>query len=158
MRFRMLVAVMAVVVTLAFSVAVYAAPAELPNCSFYPVQGFGQLWFTGERIASLLRCPTTVEYGVWVAEQRFQYGQAIWFSDSNTVFVLLGGGTVYPFTGVGSINQVYNAYPWVRARLGYATEDARGVTASWQDFQRGAMYWTHKSGRIVFFRGWWERY
>lgn len=148
-----------VVMALALSaLGVYAAPAELPNCAYYPTQGFGQLWFTGERIAALLGCPQSGEYTTGVYEQRFQYGQAIWFADSDTVFVMLRDGSIYPFTHVDSIGQVYQWYPWVRSRLGWPTEDARWVEAAWQDFQRGAMYWTHKSGRIVFFRGWWERY
>ncbi len=158
MRRIALLGLVVLVLALVGVAGVSAAPAEAPRCSFYPVQGFGTLWFTGERIANLLGCPTSREYGVDVVERRFQYGQGIWFSDSNTVFILTNDGSVWPFANAGSVVWVYNNYPWVRARLGYPTEDNRYVTASWEDFQRGAMYWTHKSGRIVFFQGWWERY
>jgi uncharacterized protein with LGFP repeats len=150
--------VLAVLSLMLVSMAVHAAPAALPHCGYYPISGFGRLWFSGERIAHLVGCPTSGEYGVWVHEQRFQHGQAIWFSDTHTVLVLTNDGWVHPFSHVGSIHQVYNSHTWVRARLGWPIEDARSLTAGYQDFQHGSMYWTHRSGRVVFYQNWWERH
>ena len=155
---RVALVILVFVTVLVMASQAQAASGPWPQCSFYPISGFGKLWFTGQRIAHALGCPTSQEYAVNVQEQRFQNGAAVWFSDTRTVFVLTDDGRVYPFTGCGSIGALYDSQPWARWTLGGPTEAPRAVSASWQDFQRGAMYWTHKLGRVVFYDGWYERY
>ncbi|MFN8482188.1 MAG: hypothetical protein U0768_03885 [Anaerolineae bacterium] len=155
---RVALVVLAIVAVLVLVGEAQASSGPWPQCAFYPISGFGKLWFTGQRVAHQVGCPTSQEYNVGVQQQRFQNGAAVWFSDSNTVFVLTNDGRVYPFTGCDSIGALYDASPWVRWTLGWPSEPARSVTAAWQDFQNGAMFWTNQLGRIVFFDGWYERF
>jgi len=143
------------------------------ECAITPVLAFGRVWSTESTVRGSLGCATERETRIWVVEQPFQNGYALWPKADNRIYVLYANGTwdahdaawnapemeedpaITPPSGYfepeRAIGKVWREGSGVRSALGWATTDERGFHASAQRFERGTMLWSDTHGVVVLF-------
>jgi len=156
-------------------------PTPPPTCSITPVMGFGRVWSSISRVQAGLGCATEPEKTIWMGEQTFVNGRMFWRSDNSMIYVLNANGTwqqvadtwtaaepewdtsivapagyYQPKRGFGKVwRNVYG----VRASLGWATIDERGLYGAVQPFTNGLMIYSPSGGVFVLYGdGRWERF
>ena len=162
-----------------------ATPTPVPTpsygCALVPVAGFGQVWTTNVTVRNRLGCPLAPEKSVAAAEQSFQHGTMFWFEDTQFIYILYSNGiwqsvvdtwragdpeqdpSITPPWGyyqpIRGFGKVWREEPGVRDRVGWATEQERGLTAAKQQFERGMMIWSPTKGVFVVYQdGTWQRF
>lgn len=167
----------------------YPTPAPVPTatpipsygCSIVPEAGFGTIWQNNATVRSRLGCPLEREKSVAAAEQSFQYGTMFWLSDTEYIYALYSNGiwqsavdtfedgdpesdpSIVPPWGyyqpIRGFGKVWREEPGVRDRLGWATEEERGLTVAVQLFEGGMMIWSQSKGTYVLYQdGTWQRF
>jgi len=161
---------------------VLAEPTTPPaTCTITPKFGFGRVWNTYSAVRSGLGCPLADEFSTTAAEEIFIGGYMFWTSVGPRVYVLYNNGTWQSFADtwappqpesdpsivppwgyyqpVRGFGKVWRENPGVRSGLSWATEPERGLTLSWQNFERGAMLWSNRLGIFVLYsNGTWRHY
>ena len=152
-----------------------------PGCAIAPKFGFGRVWNTYSAVRTGLGCPLADEFGTTAAEERFIGGTMFWTAVGPRVYVLYNNGTWQSFADtwappqpesdpsivppwgyyqpVRGFGKVWRENPSVRSALSWARELERGLTLSWQNFERGQMLWSDRLGFYVLYNnGTWKHY
>jgi len=161
-------------------VAPTPTPTLLP-CSITPMLGFGRIWTTYPAVRSRLGCPVELEKSSWSAEETFVGGYMFWRGDLRLIYALYNNSTWQSFVDTWyegqlewdpaivppagyyqpkrGFGKVWREQPGVRDKLGWATTEERGLSASWQAYQTGLMLWSDVQGIFVLYSdGTWCRY
>jgi hypothetical protein len=163
------------------------ATPTLPACSITPLLGFGNVWSTHSGVRTRLGCPVEAEKTTWSGEQNLVNGYMFWRGDLSRIYALYSDGQwqrfddswtegqtewdvsiippagyYQPKRGFGKVwrEQLVQPGLLVRDKLSWATNEERGLSASWQEYAGGLMLWSNSNGTFVLYNdnNTWEKF
>ncbi len=139
------------------------------TCTEFPIRGFGKVWNENKSARDMVGCTSyTVEKGMKFLAQRFERGVMFWtdanfYDNRGVVWVLFTDNYTYarvadtysqgeaeptpqsPPEGKleprGKLGKAWREGAGVQKRLGWAIAPEVSGNGSWQEFERGLMFW-----------------